>query len=748
MAFERSRTHSPLHMRRDSLAHANGQLFSSFTAALEYSQNGVVVLQRDFTLTEQITIATQGLTLDLGGHTLVVGDPEGPADPSTPVPSLLRVEASGVKICNGRILISSGSWQGICVQSQASKVDLLLEDVDVTYRGGGYALMVLSGSVMLIDSSVGSTGSGIHLSNKTASVSMLRSQVVGVQCGISLWDGRLLLEDSNVQGRHAYGLFVKSGWVDVSFSTVSSFESQALATRAVSSDEYVAMIRVRNGSQVESEATNAMLLQGGTVNVLGSMLRSMKDSAVKMGVVVDGFDVPGDVLASTKLSLLEKSTVSSWRGDGVLRGAGELVIDESCDILVSGNAIEDEGLPAILNAPAQQGELNDAAESEVESPDDSAETAIDEPSEDAAPPDADAADKGAEAADEDAPDVDALGVEADVETSEVDEADPDALDDAVVVEQAADAVIAEAAEWDEADEPSFVDEEQDEGAELAYEDDEPDDQSFESAYGEGEQHEEAEPDAGEPYDGWDDEAEFDGDEQYEEYDQPDGSDEYEEYAEQEYDEWDDQPYEEDPDVDGQPYEYDGESDQSEPYYEQDYDGQDDQFEDVDEGFDEFDEEDESIEEEVLSETPISRITIDGVHTRLDHRRPIDFSARLTTRGGGTDQVSILFEQWSDGTDVITSDESRAPLVDSTYHYIIALRAEDGYVFPNYFDIVYKGSSVGHSVMISLDRKIAMVSWGLSVTVPRGRNLPNPLNIVRPKKDIQKRDDQFPQDNTE
>ncbi|MBO7673688.1 MAG: hypothetical protein J6S63_01605 [Atopobiaceae bacterium] len=552
MAFERSRTHSPLHMRRDSLAQANGQLFSSFSAALEYSQNGAVVLQRDFMLTEPIAITTPGVTLDLGGHTLVLGDPQTRRSTSGQTPSLLRIETSGVKVCNGRILISSGSWQGICVQGPGSRVDTLLEDVDITYRGVGYALMVLSGNVLLIDSSIGATGSGIHLAENIASVSMLRSQVLGVQCGISMWNGRLLLEDSSVQGRHAYGIFIKNGWVDASFSTISSLESQALATRAISSENYSLVVRIRNGSQVDSESTNAMLLQGGTVSVLGSMLRSMKDSAVQMGVASTGFDVQPEVLASTKLSLLEGSTVSAWRGDGVRRGAGELVVHESCSIVVSGEAIADDEVPDVVEP--EDGSVIDIV-AEVENP-----NAVLQEDEEAAQPE--------------------------------------------------------------------------------------------------------------------------------------------------------------PDV---PEEDDAEQDADEDQAKEDAD-------------DENDEEDADEDEDILSETPIPAIKIDGVHTRLDYRKPIDFGAHLTTRDGRTDQVEVLFEQWSDGTDVITSDESRAPLSDSTYHYILALRASDGYIFPNYFDIVYKGTSVGHSVMISLDRKIAMVSWGLSVTVPRNRNLRGPLGIVRAKKE--------------
>ncbi|MEE0026520.1 MAG: hypothetical protein U0J70_02935, partial [Atopobiaceae bacterium] len=155
--------------------------------------------------------------------------------------------------------------------------------------------------------------------------------------------------------------------------------------------------------------------------------------------------------------------------------------------------------------------------------------------------------------------------------------------------------------------------------------------------------------------------------------------------------------------------------------------------DADFDFD-FGEGDEDPDGDFLTEMPILGVSVDNVHMRLDYRKPVEFTARLTTSGGRTDQAEILFEQWSDGTDVITSDETHAPTSDSTYHYILALRAKDGYVFPNYFDVVYKGESVGHSVMISMDRKIAMVSWGLTVTVTRNRRLGNPLAIVRSKKE--------------
>ena len=136
------------------------------------------------------------------------------------------------------------------------------------------------------------------------------------------------------------------------------------------------------------------------------------------------------------------------------------------------------------------------------------------------------------------------------------------------------------------------------------------------------------------------------------------------------------------------------------------------------------------EELLLTERPVSNVRIENVQVRLDTRKPIEFGAKIGKKEEQDDQVEILFEQWSDGTDVITSDDPREPIPDSTYHYILALRTKDGYVFPNHFDVLYKGASVGHSVMISLDRKIAMVSWGLSVNTSRGIGLRSPLTLVR------------------
>lgn len=624
MDDEFSMAHSPLHMRRDNSAHSNGLLFSNFDAAIEYSQNGVVLLQRDFVLTEQIVISTPGLTLDLGGHTLVVGDQEEKQDASGSMPSLLSIESSGVKICNGHILISASPLQGICVRGECSKVDLLLEDVSITYKGGGYALMVLSGSVVLIDSNIGTNGSGIHLADKTSSVSMLRSRILSAQCGISMWDGRLFLEDCSVQGHHAYGLFIKSGWTDVSFTTISSSESQALATRAVSSEDYTLMARIRNGSQLDSEDANAMLLQGGAVSVLGSMLRSMKDSAVKMGVGVAGFDVPMDVLAATRLSLLEGSTVSAWQGDGVHCGVGKLFVHESCNIKVSGEAVVEDEVPDVVEREEASG-IPIAAE--VENPN---------------------------APQEDAPQV------TDGTDSQGNEGAGQAFD---------------AGQNDANSQPGAGEVPDGGGQTDARGQNGADDRTGAS--------------------GWDG-ANDNGDTKRE----PAGSGE--------------------PNASGAAGS-DGESSDSDPF-----------GTDADFNFDDFDDSDDDSDDDFLSEMPILGVNVENVHLRLDSRKSIEFTARLTTSGGRTDQAEILFEQWSDGTDVITSDEPRAPIADSTYHYILALRAKDGYVFPNYFDVVYKDESVGHSVMISMDRKIAMVSWGLTITVSRNRRLGNPLSIVRKK----------------
>lgn len=541
MAFERSHRHRPRHMRRESLAHANGQLFSSIKAAIEYSQNGVVLLQRDYTLTETLVIDTPGITLDLGGHTLAMGSLEQEPEVGTGQPPSLKVLSSGVKLCNGHILIASGAWQGILVECKPSRVDLLLEDVDVTYKGGGYAVVGLNGSIVAIDTNISSTGSGIHLASRSTSVSLLRSQVIAVQCGISMWNGRLLLEDSSVQGRHANGLFVKAGWADISFSTISSLDMQAIVTRAASPQKGTIVVRVRNGSQIDASASNAMQLRGGSVIVEGSMLRSMKGSAVVMGVGEEGLppETATQILESTKLTLQKGTAVSAWLGDGVRRGAGELVIHESCEIDVEGEMLTDD-------------EVHEAPESEAASNGDTAEETTD---------------------------------------GQADQQEEDAAAD---------------------EQESYPDDAQE------------------------------------------------TDDEYEEY-------EYGESAE---------------------------------------------------------------EELLLTERPVSKVRIDNVQAKLDARKPVEFTARIGRKEDQDEQIEILFEQWSDGTDVIISDEPREPIPGSTYHYILALRAKDGFVFPNHFDVLYKGSSVGHSVMISLDRKIAMVSWGLSVNVSRGRGLRSPLTLVR------------------
>lgn len=667
MEDELSTNHSPLHMRNDSSTHSAGLLFSNFDAAIEYSQNGVVLLQRDFMLTEQIVISTPGLTLDLGGHTLVVGDQTDKHAAPGSMPSLLSIETSGVKICNGHILISASPLQGISVRGECSKVDLLLEDVDITYKGGGYALMVLAGSVVLIDSSIGTKGSGIHLADKTSSVSMLRSRILSAQCGISMWDGRLFLDDCSVQGHHAYGLFIKSGWTDVTFSSITSSEAQALATRAVSSKDYTLMVRIRNRSQLDSESANAMLLQGGAVSVLGSMLRSMKDSAIKMGVADAGFDVPMDVLASTRLSLLDGSTISAWQGDGVHRGVGKLLLHESCEIKVSGKAVVDDEVPNIVQREEAPG-ISIAAQ--VENPN--------------------APQEGTrlEVADgTDAPDgKDAAQVLGDGNTEAGDQSEAGDASGAGDVPGTSDGPSAEdqgdASDRDGADEQSGASDNGDAAGEAG-----------------GSAGSDAASTDGVP--GSDGGADEDGV----------------------------------PGSDGAPGSDGGADAEGVPGSDgKSQDASDDPFgTDADFDFD-FGEGDEDPDGDFLTEMPILGVSVDNVHMRLDYRKPVEFTARLTTSGGRTDQAEILFEQWSDGTDVITSDETHVPTSDSTYHYILALRAKDGYVFPNYFDVVYKGESVGHSVMISMDRKIAMVSWGLTVTVTRNRRLGNPLAIVRSKKD--------------
>ena len=115
--------------------------------------------------------------------------------------------------------------------------------------------------------------------------------------------------------------------------------------------------------------------------------------------------------------------------------------------------------------------------------------------------------------------------------------------------------------------------------------------------------------------------------------------------------------------------------------------------------------------------PIESVYIQHVHTHLHATRPVRFTGRIDVAAS---HAKIDFEQWTNGTDIVTSTDTKIPQPGTTYRYIIALKAESGYAFSKRFKLYYKGKRVPYTAMISTDMKIAMTSWSLTAEVPHLR----------------------------
>lgn len=125
-------------------------------------------------------------------------------------------------------------------------------------------------------------------------------------------------------------------------------------------------------------------------------------------------------------------------------------------------------------------------------------------------------------------------------------------------------------------------------------------------------------------------------------------------------------------------------------------------------------------------SPIERIDISRVQTSLQPHRPVKFSGALDSLRESSSQMEIVFEQWTNGADIITSYDPLPPQENSTYRYIIALKAKKGYAFSRRFALYYRGQRIRYNAMISNDLKRAMISWDLKATATNLRWLRIPV----------------------
>jgi len=315
----------PLHMRagvvEDEVARIGDKGYSSLVAAIKEGQGEYIDVLRDCEITEPIEIYTAGTTLDLGGHTVVFLSPDPKACISTDDLPAITVSAPGITFYNGRIAVLSGAPYAIRIRKLTNWAELALLNVGIAYEGVGYAITILEGIVILQEGRIDSEGSGIHLASQESHMGVVRSRIIASEFAASVCGGRLILDCSELASRNSHGIFAEDGLVGVYTSVVGSYRASAIYTRARLKNGTYPKVRICEYSEITSVKQQGLLLNGGNATVLRSLVRSFEEVAIELG--------SHKSFVPTSLSVVEGSTISSWRRDGIVHRSGELYVNHS-----------------------------------------------------------------------------------------------------------------------------------------------------------------------------------------------------------------------------------------------------------------------------------------------------------------------------------------------------------------------------------------------------------------------------------
>lgn len=348
-----SSLNTPRHMRdgwsSDSIASVGTDMFQSFTEALNAGQGKRVTLLKSCTVTEPLNVCTAGTVIDLNHNTLVLRNPRAAssnAKLSMEDFPCLTVSAPGVCIMNGRLAVLSGANCAIALRKVLHKPELRLDGVGVAYEGLGYALRIMEGIALLQDSRIESSTSGIYVCSPNAHVGISATRIIAQKRAVALDDGRFIAEGSIIAGRNQEGIFAKKGFLGLFASQVGSYDSAALRTSAGKDGSTPLYVKLCECSEATSIGGEGMLIEGGNVTVIRSIVRSVENTAVKVGSTKS--------FAHARLSIAGASVVSSWRGNSIQHISGELYVSNTIVQSVFGNETN-------KYANAQQIDINDYA---------------------------------------------------------------------------------------------------------------------------------------------------------------------------------------------------------------------------------------------------------------------------------------------------------------------------------------------------------------------------------------------------
>lgn len=122
---------------------------------------------------------------------------------------------------------------------------------------------------------------------------------------------------------------------------------------------------------------------------------------------------------------------------------------------------------------------------------------------------------------------------------------------------------------------------------------------------------------------------------------------------------------------------------------------------------------------------IDHICLQGVTANLSYRRPAEFTAELDADDVFSIHMEIMMEQWTNGSDIISSLSPGTPAKGDVYRYIVTIRARKGYEFAPHPEFYFEGHRLPYKALMSRDYRLLIIHWGLE-TMPNSIPLPRPM----------------------
>ncbi|MDO4806064.1 MAG: hypothetical protein Q4A07_02325 [Coriobacteriales bacterium] len=331
-----SSIHVACHMRDDidpdAVARVGATMFTSIVAAMEAGQGGYITVLRNCKIDVPITIFTAGTTLDLNGHTIVFVAPKSGDSKESDLPSLC-ITAPGTCIKDGRLSVLSGADNAVLLDRVAHKPEVMFYNVGLAYEGLGHALCVMSGIALLQNSRIESSASGIQVCSDRAHVGISSTRIVAQHKAITLNNGRLFSDSSHIAARDSNAILVEGGFLGICSSEVGSHHASAIRM-TLSADVYAPpSIKICECTDVTSVRSHGLLIEGGNVTILRSMVRSFGSSAIRMGAQ--------DSFGPLRLSVIGGSVISSWTDTAIERLSGILYLNNSSVKTINGSEVHE-----------------------------------------------------------------------------------------------------------------------------------------------------------------------------------------------------------------------------------------------------------------------------------------------------------------------------------------------------------------------------------------------------------------------